>query len=37
MDTLGVVVVVVGNNVAALSMVGLEVSGKNSPRTSDAY
>ena len=38
MDTLGVVVIVaVGNDVAALGMVVLEVSRKNSRRTSDAY
>ena len=38
MDTLGVVViVVVGNDVAALGMVVLEVSRKSSPRISDAY
>ena len=38
MDTLGVTVIVaVGNDVAALGMVVLEVSRKSSPRTSDAY
>ena len=38
MDTLGVVVIVaVGNDVAALGMVVLEVSRKSSPRTSDVY
>ena len=38
MDTLGVAVIVaVGNDVAALGMVVLEVSRKNSLRTSDAY
>ena len=38
MDTLGVpVIVAVGNDVAALGMVVLEVSRKNSLRTSDAY
>ena len=37
-DTLGVAVIVaVGNDVAALGMVVLEVSRKSSPRTSDAY
>ena len=38
MDTLGVAVIVaVGNDVAALGMVVLEVSRKSSPRISDAY
>ena len=38
MDALGVVVVVVvGNVVAAFGMVVLEGSRKSSPRTSDAY
>ena len=38
MDTPGVAVIVaVGNDVAALGMVVLEVSRKSSPRISDAY